>query len=111
MSVETMNLPGNANVGTPVSEDIGGTGVRNPLGNTITVNTGPVVFNAAMGGSTVSFPPTGTLPSTGTLVNGNLVKATSFSKIDDSGIAATNVQLKSNLHIVQLSWNGGASSN
>lgn len=53
MSTQTTNLPGNANTITPISENIGGTGISNPLGNTITVTGGPIVFNAASGGSTI----------------------------------------------------------
>ena len=66
MSTETMDLPGNANTDTPMSEDIGGTGISNPLGNTITVINGPVSFTVPEGGSAITLPASGTVVATDT---------------------------------------------
>jgi len=85
MSNVTMNIPANANVSTALSEDVGGTGVSNVLGNTLTVNVGPVAFTAnSSSGSAV------TLPASGTLV--------------------TSTQLVANIKFLEHAFAGGASS-
>lgn len=47
MSTVTVNLPANVNTITPLSEDVGGTGVSNPLGNTLSLG-GPLVTTSAV---------------------------------------------------------------
>lgn len=50
---QSVNLPANVNPLAPLTADVGGTGVANPIDNTITVLGGAVVLNA--GGAIPSF--------------------------------------------------------
>lgn len=84
MSINTMNLPANANVVTPLSEDVGGTGVSNALGHTLTINGGAVTLVAQSGGSTLTLPTSATIPS--------------------------SVQNSANIKGGALTWTGGSTS-
>ena len=59
-----VDLPGNCNVDSPLSETVGGTGVSNETGSTVTVVGGPVTINVPPGGASVDFPASSTIPAT-----------------------------------------------
>lgn len=72
MSTVTMDLPANANIITPISEDIGGTGVSNALGRTITLG-GPLVTTGTVtiaGNTTITAPLSGIVVPTVAAVSG-----------------------------------------
>lgn len=109
MSTVTTNLPGNTIPSSPISEDIGGTGVSNALGHTLTINNGAVTINAATGGSVISLPASGSIPAgpTTTVAGHVATFSNTTGTLQDSSVALSSLQLAANIKFGTISYGGG----